>query len=421
MNKVFVKRGLKDFIDLGEIEIKTGPFGTQLHASDYVEKGTAVINVRNIGYGRIKTDKLEYINEETVQRLSSHLLKQNDIVFGRKGAVDRHALIMPNQQGWFQGSDCLRIRIKSESLDPLFLSYCFLTDNHKKWMMAQCSHGATMASLNQDIISRIPVSIPNIQIQQKIASILSNYDDLIENNTLRIEILEQMAKLVYEEWFVKFRFPGHEKVKMVSSELGEIPEGWKAEKLGDVCHIVMGQSPKSEFYNETGEGLPFHQGVTNFGDRFPTDKVYCTILNRIAEKGDILFSVRAPVGRINIANKKIVIGRGLCSIRSKTGNQTFMFQQLKNKFQIEDSMGGGTIFKSVTKNDMNEIKVIFPLFSLISKFEVTVQPIFQSLEILNLKNQNLRKTRDLLLPKLISGEIDVSDLDISIKNEFQEA
>ena len=167
--------------------------------------------------------------------------------------------------------------------------------------------------------------------------------------------------------------------------------------------------------------LPFHQGVTNFGNRFPIDKVYCTVLNRIAEKEDVLFSVRAPVGRINIANKKIVIGRGLCAIRSKTGSQAFVFQQLKYKFQMEDSMGGGTIFKSVTKNDMNDIKMIAPASNLTSKFEEVILPIFRILEILTIKNQNLRKTRDLLLPKLISGEIDVSDLDIHIRNEFQES
>ncbi len=169
---------------------------------------------------------------------------------------------------------------------------------------------------------------------------------------------------------------------------------------------------KSEFYNEIGEGLPFHQGVTNFGARFPTDKTYCSVLNRIAEAGDILFSVRAPVGRINIATKKIIIGRGLCAIRSKLENQAFLFQQLKEKFQEEDSIGGGTIFKSVTKEDMHGIKIIVPPSLLMDKFEGIIQPVFQSIEVLTTKNANLRQTRDLLLPKLISGEIDVENLDI---------
>ena len=169
----------------------------------------------------------------------------------------------------------------------------------------------------------------------------------------------------------------------------------------------MGQSPRSEFYNDTGKGLPFHQGVADFGDRFPSDRMYCTVQNRVAEAGDILFSVRAPVGRINIANKRMVIGRGLCAIRSRTGNQYFVFQQLKEKFQETDTMGGGTIFKSVTKEDVHGIKIIEPSNKVHDGFDEIINPVFSELEILTNKNVILRKTRDLLLPKLISGEVDV--------------
>ena len=199
---------------------------------------------------------------------------------------------------------------------------------------------------------------------------------------------------------------------MVESELGLIPQGWEIKNLGEMCNVIMGLSPKSEFYNETGDGLPFHQGVTDFGERFPTDRVYCTIQKRVAEAADILFSVRAPVGRINIANKKIVIGRGLSAIRSKTGNQAFLLQQLKDKFQEEDTMGSGAIFNAIRKTDLLGIPLLIPTESVIDKFEEIVNLIFAELANLTLKNTNLRQTRDLLLPKLISGEIDVSKLDI---------
>lgn len=410
MSSYWTSCTIQDLQDKGEAELKTGPFGTQLHASDYVKEGTPVINVRNIGFGDIREEKLEFISGETVQRLASHLLEPNDIVFGRKGAVERHAFIHSQYARWFQGSDCLRLRLKSPSVDPRFASYYFLTERHKQWIMNQCSHGATMASLNQAIISRIPLYLPPLAIQQKIVGILSAYDDLIENNTRRIKILEEMARSLYREWFVNFRFPGYEQVKIIDSELGLIPEGWEVKPLGNISNIVMGQSPKSEFYNEIGEGLPFHQGVTNFGDRFPTNKVYCTVLNRLAEAGDILFSVRAPVGRLNIANQKIIIGRGLCAIRSKNGNQAFVFQQLKEKFQEEDSMGGGTIFQSVTREDMHGIKMISPFFQLIANFEKAIQPLFRQIEILTVKNANLRRTRDLLLPQLISGKLNLESM-----------
>ena len=201
---------------------------------------------------------------------------------------------------------------------------------------------------------------------------------------------------------------------MVDSKLGLIPQGWEVKQLGEMCHVIMGLSPKSEFYNETGDGLPFHQGVTDFGERFPIDRVYCTIQKRIAEINDILFSVRAPVGRINIANKQIVIGRGLSAIRSKTGNQAFVLQQLKDKFQEEDTMGSGSIFNAIRKSDLLGIPLVIPTESLVVKFEEIANSIFAGLANLNQKNINLRQTRDLLLPKLISREIDASELDIDV-------
>ena len=272
--------------------------------------------------------------------------------------------------------------------------------------------GTAQPKLSQRNLKAIRLLLPTFRTQRKIAVVLSAYDDLIENNTRRIKILEEMAGAIYREWFVELRFPGHEGVEMIESELGLIPQGWEVKQLGEICHVIMGLSPKSEFYNETGDGLPFHQGVTDFGERFPTDRVYCTIQKRIAEADDILFSVRAPVGRINIANKKIVIGRGLSAIRSKNGNQTFLLQQLKDRFQEEDTMGSGAIFNAIRKTDLLEISLLIPTESVISKFEEITNSIFAELTNLTLKNANLRQTRNLLLPKLISGEIDVSELDI---------
>jgi len=204
-------------------------------------------------------------------------------------------------------------------------------------------------------------------------------------------------------------------VAMVGSEMGPIPEGWEVQPLGNVCHLVVGQSPKSEFYNDEGKGLPFHQGVTDFGDLYPTTRRYCTVTKRVAEEGDILFSVRAPVGRINIADRRIVVGRGLHAIRSKGGNQTFIFLQLKDRFREEDIMGSGTIFKAVTKSDVLGIKLLMPPVDLITSFEQITNPMFTVLKTLTEKNVNLRRTRDLLLPRLISGEIGVSDLPIALE------
>ena len=291
--------------------------------------------------------------------------------------------------------------------------------------------GAVFGAVNKADLNSLLLYLPSDErTQDEIATILSGYDDLIENNLRRIKILEEMAQTLYREWFVKFRFPGHQKYppplgegkgegpcRLVNSPLGKIPEGWEVKCLGDFCSILMGQSPKSEFYNTSGEGLPFHQGVTDFGERFPTTRVYCTFAGRIAETGEILFSVRAPVGRLNLTDRKIIIGRGLSAIRNLDGYQYFTFHQLKEIFTEEDIMGGGTIFKAVTKGDMERIECLYPPKEYLVRFEKICLPIAEQLAALGKKNRNLRQTRDLLLPKLISGKLDVSELDIKTANE----
>ena len=250
-------------------------------------------------------------------------------------------------------------------------------------------------------------TLPPLPIQQRIASILSAYDELIENSRRRIKILESMARALYREWFVNFRFPGHENHPHVASSLGEIPQGWAVKKLKDVCRLTMGQSPKSEFYNEIADGVPFHQGVTNFGDRFPTDRLFCTTEGRIAEAGDILFSVRAPVGRMNIANKRIIMGRGLSAIRHNDGNQSFLWEQLRNRFTKDDMMGNGAIFASVTKADLQGIELVCPSPSVMDAAIKHFEPLHSEIATLSQQVNNLRRTRDLLLPRLLSGQINV--------------
>ena len=282
----------------------------------------------------------------------------------------------------------------------------------KEFGLERFNSGAGVPTLNRNDLDNYEILIHEQEHQQKIASILSAYDDLIENNTRRIKILEEMAQTIYKEWFVNFRFPGYEKVKpasregrFVDSPLGKIPEGWEVKDLSDIANILMGQSPKSEFYNDEGVGLPFHQGVTDFEFRFPTHKTFCTVENRVAEKNDILFSVRAPVGRINLANTKLIVGRGVSAIRHKTNLQSYLLYLLKHTFIEEDTLGSGAIFNSVTKDDMHKIKVIKPGNDFDKLFNEMIEPVDRQIENLNSKIINLRKTRDLLLPKLMSGKV----------------
>ncbi|HUT86769.1 MAG TPA: restriction endonuclease subunit S [Candidatus Heimdallarchaeota archaeon] len=286
-------------------------------------------------------------------------------------------------------------------LDKHFLYYLFNTRPVRGQISGSAS-GTKVRHTAPERIYRVKATVPeDVQEQKVIARTLAAYDELIENNQRRIQLLEQAARLLYKEWFVHLRFPGHEHVTIT----GGVPEGWERMKLSEIADITMGQSPKSIYYNEDGNGLPFHQGVTNFGVRFPSHQTYCTVQNRLAEPGDILFSVRAPVGRINITTDKIVIGRGLAAIRSKLGQQNLLFYALKSHFFKEDMMGGGAIFAAITKKDLHGVELIRAPDRIAEMFMEHVQPIDLQIENLQQTIDDLTQARDLLLPRLMNGEV----------------
>lgn len=383
-------------------------------------KGIKVVNVKDFqDYTKPRYKTLDEIDPEGVVR-DRDLLRDQDILFvrsnGNRELIGRSVFLQGVPGKLTHSAFTIRARFVSTRAVPRFYAYLFrsrlIRDN-----LTAYGGGTNISNLNQKILNELVVPCPPLSDQAKIASILSAYDDLIENNLRHIKILEEMARLIYREWFVKFRFPGHKKVKLVDSPLGKIPEGWEVRSLGEECYLVMGQSPKSEFYNTIGEGLPFHQGVTDFGDRFPRDRIFCTVDNRVANSGDILVSVRAPVGRINLAHTKLIVGRGLCSIRNREGYQWFAFRQLREHFREEDLMGSGTIFKAVTKKDMESIPFLVPDDDYLEMIEQTLEPIEHNINTLSKKNITLRRTRDLLLPRLVSGEVDVSELDIAMETD----
>jgi len=381
-----------------------------LHATPKpADAGPIFLGIRNLtADGGLDLSDVRHIAEEDFAKWTRRIQPQSgDIVFSYEATLNLYAIIPEGFRGCL-GRRLALIKPNPEVVDTRFLFCYFFGAAWRGIIATNMISGATVDRVPLIRFPDFEVRLPPLPTQRRIASILSAYDDLIENNTRRIKILEEVARLIYREWFVNFRFPGYERAKMK----GGVPEEWEVKRLADVCSLVMGQSPESKYYNEDGDGLPFHQGVTDFGYWYPQDRIYCTAENRIAERGDILFSVRAPVGRINVANKKIVIGRGLSAIRSTLGNQAFLLQQLKEKFQEEDTMGGGTIFKSVTKEDMQGIELLVPAELYIKRFEELAVAVFREIEILTTKNANLRQTRDLLLPKLVSGEVDVSDLEI---------
>ena len=247
------------------------------------------------------------------------------------------------------------------------------------------------------------IPLPPVSVQYKLSNVIKNYDDLIENNQKQIKLLEEAAQRLYKEWFVDLRFPGHEDVEIVDG----VPKGWEEKRLDEIAYIIMGQSPKSEFYNNEFDGLPFHQGVGTYGNRYVKDDIYSSVQTKVAEAGSILFSVRAPVGRLNITKNKIIIGRGLSAMNHKQGYQSYLFYLLKERFFKEDLMGNGSVYASISKDELCSIKFVVPIEKIVRAFNDIAKEIDSKILMADEQINRLKEVRDRLLPKLMSGEVEV--------------
>jgi type I restriction enzyme S subunit len=371
-------------------------------------EGFPLIRTPNIGKGQLILQNVQRVSAETYLKWTRRAEPQaDDLIMAREAPVGNVAIIRKGQEVCL-GQRTVLIKVISKEIYPRYLNY-LLSSNMMHTYLNVLSNGATVGHLNVSDIRNLKIpQPPKLANQKKIAAILSAYDDLIENNKRRITLLENMAEEIYREWFVRFRFPNY---KNAEFEKG-IPKGWEVSSLGKIANIQMGQSPKSEFYNTQGEGLPFHQGVGSYGNRFPINDTYCSVEGRVANEGEILFSVRAPVGRINIANTKMIIGRGLAALSHKKGFNTYLLYLLKLAFADEDIIGNGSIFNSVGKDELNNFKLFLPPEHLIALFEKIASPIDTEIKLLLQSQENLEKTKSMLLPRLISGKLTVENLNI---------
>lgn len=333
------------------------------------------------------------------------IVTPSEIIYSRTGQV---GLAFMGKKGVVY-NNCFKV-IPKEKVYSVFL-YQWLNTPSIRNVIRSLATGAAQPDLNHGAFKSVKINLPPLKTQRKIASILSAYDDLIENNLKRIKLLEEQAQQTYEEWFVRFRFPGHETAEF--DEESGLPVGWERLKLIDCCELIMGQSPKSKYYNDKGLGLPFHQGVKDYGFRFPTNSSWSTKGKRIAKEDSILFSVRAPVGRINVAFEKLIVGRGLASINHMKGWNSFLLYQLQYIFYEDNLMGGGAIYNSVTKKDVEGIEILHATKEINVKYNDLSSKIDTVIKKLTNQNQLLKEARDILLPRLMMGMIDVNELELN--------
>src|SRR5260221_982946 len=305
--------------------------------------------------------------------------------------------------------------------DPLFLSYFLRTLN-----LAHQNTAGAVPGLNRNALHLLSVSIPPPPTQRKIAAILSAYDDLIENNTRRIAILEEMAQSLYREWFVHFRFPGHEKKRLVESALGLIPEGWEVKAIGEVVETLGGGTPSTsnfEYWRDGGVVWYSPSDLTSAGTMFITDsakKITALGLQKSSARMFPAYSVmmtsRATIGVVAINTKSACTNQGFitCVPNETLSAYQIYFWLAENKEKII-SLASGATFKEINRATFRKLSIAVPGATTSRRFNEMLVPICKQIENLIVRNANLRKTRDLLLPKLISGEVDVERLQVDTK------
>ena len=321
-------------------------------------------------------------------------------------------------------TEYLPLVVNESKVDYQYCYYLLISDKITNYLCGQNTNtSGSHKRINPDNFLDINIILPELAEQKRIGKLLSDIDHKIELNRAINQNLEAMAKQLYDYWFVQFDFP-NENGRPYKSSGGkmvwndklkrEIPEGWEDGILIDIANITMGQSPDGSSYNEVGEGILFYQGSTDFGMRFPSVRQYTTAPSRFAKKGDILMSVRAPVGSINIANNDCCIGRGLSAINSKLGSMSHLYYILNDlRIAFDQRNAAGTTFGSITKEDLYSLHIIIPSDEVIKAFDKICSPMFDRQMILGKEIDILTKQRDKLLPLLMNGQVSVnSDLSV---------
>ena len=357
---------------------------------DYWEGDIPWLSVKDFNNDlRYVYDTEKKITKLGLDNSNTKFLDRGDIIISARGTVGKTASI-PYPMTFNQS--CYGLRAKKKIISSDYLYYLIKYNVGK---LQKNVHGSVFDTITRDTFSDIEVDIPELEIQNKIVSVLCDIDDKIQLNVTINRNLSEQAMTLYKA--------------MILEALEECNEG----VLSDIADIVMGQSPKGDTYNEDGVGAVFYQGRAEFGERFPTRRLFTTTPKRMAKENSVLVSVRAPVGDVNVAYEECCIGRGLCSVASKDNHQSFILytmHSLKDKFDVYN--GEGTVFGSINKDSMNSMTIHIPNKTLMDRFEEIVSPMDAIIKANYDENCRLIAVRDSLLPKLMSGELDVSELDI---------
>lgn len=400
---------------LGEISsnIQTGPFGSQLHQSDYSENGIPVVMPKDILNGHVSDISIARVPEEYANRLNRHKIEPGDILYSRRGDVGRCAFTTDIEAGWLCGTGCLRVTIDQRKAIPKFVFYQLQKTETIGWVEKHAV-GSTMLNLNTSILSNVPIQIPSIDKQRFIVGVLSAYDNLIENNQKQIKLLEEAAQRLYKEWFVDLRFPGHENTKITDG----IPDGWTSESILDnevfkfVKSNVAPFEGKKQYYAtaDVSGTLIISAGEEVTFDNRPSRASIQPIPNSVwFARMSNSYKVLCCFGASEALSINAIISSGFAGFSSARETFGFVYATIASEFfdGEKNRYATGATQVSLTNEGLKKIKVLIPKHSTVVRYSQLVEPFLLKAEELKRQIKVLREARDRLLPKLMSGEIEV--------------
>lgn len=354
--------------------------------------GVPIIKVNNIISGLESINDLDTTSREISEKYSRTILRGGELIVSVVGTIGKTAIVPEN----FAGCNLVRAVALLDIEDKIISKWVkyYLDSPYGKDYISQNLNTTVQPTLNIKSLTNMPIPFYDTEYMEKTIDLLSEIDDKITLNNKINENLEQQAQALYREMFLE-----NQNITTVTKTLNSI------------AVITMGQSPSGKSYNEDGIGEVFYQGRAEFGTRFPTRRLFTTEPKRMAEAGDVLLSVRAPVGDLNVAYEKCCIGRGLAAVHSKIGNNSFiLYTMMASKPRFDVFNGEGTVFGSINRESLNTMPIEVPPMEMIVEFEDMAHPIDEMIRIRYEENCRLETLRDTLLPKLMNGEIDIEDV-----------
>lgn len=393
MNNLFPQSWKKyKLVDIAE-KFAMGPFGSNIKAENFIESGIPVIRGANLKSPKYIGGEFVFLSEEKADELKNSNCFPGDLVFTHRGNLGQVGIV-PNgkYERYVVSQSGMKLSVKEHIIYNQYLFYFFKSAvGQHELLQNEAQVGVPSISNPLTSLKSVTVPAPPLPEQRAIAGVLSSLDDKIDLLHRQNKTLEAMAETLWRKMFAEDSDPN-----------------WEKGELGDEMNITMGQSPPGNTYNEQGQGVVFFQGRAEFEFRFPHTRLYCTEPKRFAKKGDTLVSVRAPVGDINVAFEDCCIGRGLAAIRHKRDYPSYTLYKIRSlKDDFDSFEQQGTVFGSIGKDDFNNIDTFLPSNKYLIEFEQIAKPLDDKIYTNSIQTNTLSHLRDMLIPKLMTGEVRV--------------